>query len=292
MVRFVGNPILRPIKEHVWESRYVFNSAMVMLGGRFHFFYRAMGDDMVSRIGYASSKDGYHVDERLPYPVFEPENYYETKGCEDPRLTIIGDQCIMTYTAYDGDIFQIGISRIPIDFILKKKWEWGERIYPFPKQKNKNAVLFPNLFNGKYVMFHRLEPDICIAYSDNLRDWGNSKKVMSPRLGYWDCVKVGAAGPPIELDIGWLLVYHGVDKDRIYRLGAALFSKDKPHELLYRSEEPILEPNEEYEIFGLVPNVVFSCGSVLVNDNLICSYGGADTVVGIATFKLNEILNN
>jgi predicted GH43/DUF377 family glycosyl hydrolase len=113
---------------------------------------------------------------------------------------------------------------------------------------------------------------------------------MGPRLGRWDCVKVGAAGPPIELEEGWLLIYHGVDSDKTYRLGAAMLDKERPMKVIYRSEEPILEPYEDYERNGWVPNVVFSCGSVLIGDKLLVSYGGADTVIGVATFDLKEIL--
>jgi predicted GH43/DUF377 family glycosyl hydrolase len=289
MVRFEGNPILAPIEAHDWESRYVFNTAMIQLGGRIHYFYRAMGEDMVSRLGYASSRDSCHIDERLPHPVFEPATSLEKYGCEDPRITVLNGRCYMTYTAY-GDIYQIGMTSISPEDLLGKRWEWGERLYPFPNIKNKNAVIFPRRVNGRYTMCHRLDPDVYVAFSKDLRSWGESEWVMGPRQDRWDCVKVGAAGPPIELDEGWLLIYHGVDSDKTYRLGAAMLDKESPMKVIYRSEEPILEPDEDYERNGWVPNVVFSCGSVLVGDKLIVSYGGADTVIGVATFDLKEIL--
>ena len=289
MVRFEGNPILEPIEAHDWESRYVFNTAMVHLGDRIHYFYRAMGDDMVSRLGYASSKDGCHIDERLPQPVFEPVTSLEKYGCEDPRITVLNGRCYMTYTAY-GDIYQIGITSISPDDLLGGRWEWGERLYPFPNIKNKNAVIFPRRVYGRYAMCHRLDPDIHVAFSKDLRIWGESGLVMGPRQGRWDCVKVGAAGPPIEIDEGWLLIYHGVDTAKPYRLGSAILDKENPQKVVYRSENPFLEPCEDYERNGWVPNVVFSCGSVLVGNKLVVSYGGADTVIGVATFDLTEIL--
>ncbi len=290
MIRFEGNPILKPIKSHPWESRYVFNPAMIRLGDRIHIFYRAMGEDMVSRLGYASSKDGFNIDERLPHPVFEPATPYEWRGCEDPRLTYLEGRCVMTYTAY-GDIYQIGITSISPESILEKSWEWGERYYPFPNVRNKNAVIFPGRVVGRYAMFHRLDPDIYISYSEDLKDWDEPRLVMSPRPESWDSVKIGAAGPPIELGSGWLLIYHGVDGNRTYRLGAAIFDKDNPERLVFRTERPILEPDEDYERFGYVPNVVFSCGSVLKGNKLLISYGGADTVIGVATLDLNEIIH-
>jgi predicted GH43/DUF377 family glycosyl hydrolase len=139
-------------------------------------------------------------------------------------------------------------------------------------------------------MFHRLEPSIHVAYSEDLWNWGGSGLVMSPRQGHWDCFKIGAAGPPMELDEGWLLVYHGVDSDKVYRLGVALLEKEDPERVIYRCEEPIIEPTEEYECVGQVPNVIFSCGSVLVGNRLLVSYGAADTAIGVATFDLDEII--
>ncbi len=289
MGRFEGNPILKPMEHHSWESRYVFNPAMIRLGGRIHILYRAMGDDMMSRLGYASSVDGYNIDERLPYPVFEPATQYEKNGCEDPRLTLLEGRCVMTYTAY-GDIYQIGITTISIENVLEKRWEWGERYYPFPNIRNKNAVIFPDRVGGRYAMFHRLDPSIYISYSEDLRNWSDPRLVMTPRADSWDCVKIGAASPPVELDDGWLLIYHGVDESRTYRLGAAIFDKRSPERIVYRTKEPILEPDEDYERLGFVPNVVFSCGSVLMGNKLLISYGGADTVIGVATFDLSEII--
>jgi predicted GH43/DUF377 family glycosyl hydrolase len=289
MVRFAGNPILEPLKCHTWESRYVFNPAVIQLGGRIHIFYRAIGEDMVSRLGYASSKDGYNIDERLPRPVFEPATSYEKHGCEDPRLTLLDGECFMTYTAY-GDIYQIGMTNISRENIIGKRWEWGERYFPFPNMKNKNAVIFPRKINDRYVMLHRLDPDIFIAYSHDLRNWENTKLVMRPREGLWDCMKIGAAGPPIEIEEGWLLIYHGVDFERTYRLGVAILDKEIPERVLNRSKEPILEPNEDYERTGLVPNVVFSCGSVRRKHELLIYYGCADSVIGVATYNLNEII--
>jgi predicted GH43/DUF377 family glycosyl hydrolase len=290
MARFKGNPILEPIEDHPWESKYVFNPAMVMIENRIHIFYRAMGDDNISRIGYALTRDGYSIDERLEHPVFEPANSLEKFGCEDPRLTVFKGWCAMTYTAY-GDIFQIGITTITYDNILNKRWNWGKRIYPFPNVRNKNAVIFPKKIQNNYVLLHRIEPDICIAYSPDLKTWTESGIVMRPRTNGWDSWRIGAAAPPIELDQGWLLIYHGVDSDRIYRLGAAILDKNDPKKVLFRTQKPILEPVEDYELHGLVPNVVFSCGSVLRGDELILCYGAADKVIGVATFTLDEIYN-
>jgi predicted GH43/DUF377 family glycosyl hydrolase len=294
MKRFQGNPILEPIGTHGWESRRVFNAAVFNSGKRIHILYRAMGDDNVSRLGYASSSDGYQIDERLPFPVFEPASDLEKNGCEDPRLTLFDNRLLMAYTAFGTygcqGVYQVSLTSIAVEDFLAKRWVWDERFPVFPGIRNKDAVIFPKKFDEKYVMFHRLEPDICLARSDDLKRWFDLKFVMGPRMKSWDCWKIGAAGPPIELNEGWLFLYHGVSFEKIYSLGVALLDKNNPEEILYRSEKPILVPEEPYERFGKVPNVVFSCGSLLVDDQVLLYYGGADSVLCVATYNLCELL--
>ncbi|MBY8998490.1 MAG: glycosidase [Candidatus Thorarchaeota archaeon] len=293
MKRFKNNPILEPVAGHYWQNREVFNAAAVYAGDKVHILYRAMGDDGVSRLGYANSSDGYSIDMRQPEPAFAPADSYEDLGCEDPRLTLMDGKCLMTYTAYRShpiNAYQVSITEISIEDLVSGHWNWGERWLPFNGILNKNAVIFPKKIDGRYVMYHRIEPYLCIAYSNDLKRWCDMKAVMQPRPNSWDSLKIGSAGPPIEVSEGWLFIYHGVDYNYVYRLGALLIDKDDPENILYRSEKPILEPTEEYERFGKVPNVVFSCGSVLMDDKLLVYYGGADTVVCGAEFDLGELL--
>ena len=289
MARFIDNPILKPNQENRWESKLIFNCAMFELGEKIHYIYRAQGDDMVSRLGYASSSDGYMIDERLSDPILYPSNSLEKRGVEDPRITVIDDTCIMTYTAY-SDIPQIAITTISVEDFLEKKWNWSERIYPFPTTIDKNAVIFPKKIKDNYVMLHRIDPNIYIAYSQDLREWHDSRIILRPREDMWDSLKIGSAGPPIEMDEGWLQIYHGVSHSMVYRLGAVILDKEDPEKALYRSKDPFLEPTEEYECVGFVPNVVFSCGAVFKNDKLLVSYGCADTVIGVSTFSMEEII--
>lgn len=139
-------------------------------------------------------------------------------------------------------------------------------------------------------MFHRIEPDVCIARSSDLRRWYDLKFVLGPRLNNWDSWKVGAAGPPILINEGWLCIYHGASVEKVYSLGVVLLDKNDPEHVIYRSEEPILTPTEDYERFGKVPNVVFSCGQVLMDDRLLVYYGGADSVLCVATFEFGDLL--
>jgi predicted GH43/DUF377 family glycosyl hydrolase len=293
MKRFQGNPILKPISEHAWEARAVFNPAALYVGGRVHILYRGVGNDGVSRLGYASSLDGLHIEERLSSAVFEPANHMEKDGCEDPRLTLLGEQIIVTYTALRDRIsnaHQIALTSIAIDDFTNKRWNWRERWTPFAGVRNKDAAILPRKIGGRYVMFHRIDPDICVAYSDDLQNWSHIKAIIGPRMGKWDCWKVGAAGPPIEIGEGWLFIYHGASFERVYQLGVLLLDKRDPERVLYRSETPILVPTTDYERFGRVPNVVFSCGAILMDDQLLMYYGGADSVVCVATYDLSELM--
>lgn len=143
--------------------------------------------------------------------------------------------------------------------------------------------------NGKYVLFHRRMPDIWIAYSDDLVNWYNHKIIMSPKSHTWESKKIGIAGPPIKREDGWLLIYHGVDNNNVYRLGVALLDLKDPSKVIARQKEPILEPELDWEINGLVPNVVFSCGAVEVNDMYYVYYGAADTHIGVAVIEKEKV---
>jgi predicted GH43/DUF377 family glycosyl hydrolase len=138
-------------------------------------------------------------------------------------------------------------------------------------------------------MLHRIHPDIWIAYSDDLIHWNGHRVIMTPRKGYWDSEKIGAGAPPIKTEKGWLIFYHGVDGDNVYRLGVALLDLEDPSIVLKRQEEPVLEPEKYYELEGIVPNVVFTCGAVEVNDTYYVYYGGGDYVIGVATVKKEEV---
>lgn len=280
--RYPGNPILKPNPLHEWEALNVFNAAVVHHNGLFHMLYRAQGVDRVSRIGYAVSRDGFDW-LRLDRPVLEPANEHETKGVEDPRVTRIGDTFYMCYTANSGTFYQIALAR------SQNLIAWERMGFPLPGEVNKDATLFPEKIRGRYCMFHRREPDIWLAYSDDLLHWYDHQIVMRPRPDAWDRAKIGANGPPLRTSAGWLFLYHGLAEDKVYKLGVALLDLNDPAVVLKRQDEPILEPEEEWERHGNVPNVVFSCGQVMTDDTLYVYYGGADTVIGVATCGKSEV---
>jgi predicted GH43/DUF377 family glycosyl hydrolase len=302
-VRAKENPILKPIKEHPWESKAVFNAAAIELDGTIHILYRAMGDDDTSVIGYATTKNGTKITERLPEPIYVPRESFEKKshpgnsGCEDPRITKIGDTIYMAYTAYDGvHPTRVALTSISCVDFLARRWEkWSKPILTSPENiGDKDTCLLPEQFGDQYMLLHRIDPQLCADFLDTL-DFKKSRltrciEIMGPRPGLWDSVKIGIAGPPIKTPEGWLLIYHGVSKTSTYRLGAVLLDLKNPTTILSRTVDTILEPLEEYEIEGVVRKAVFSCGAVLRDDTLFLYYGGADTVLCVAKVSLKKLL--
>jgi len=299
------NPILKPVAGHEWESKAVFNPAAIDIGGTVHLLYRAMGPDNTSVLGYAASKIGVKITERSEMPAYVPREEFEVKkgppgtpsGCEDPRITRIGNTIYMVYTAFDGvNPWRAALTSISVkDFVAHRweKWAKPQLITPDPVQ-DKDTCLMPEKIGGQYMILHRIDPLICADFLDTL-DFKKSRltrciEIMGPRPGVWDSQKIGIAGPPIKTKKGWLLIYHGVSKTGTYRLGAVLLDLKHPAIILSRSVDTIFEPTEEYERVGVVRNAVFSCGSVVRGDKLFVYYGGADTVVGVATFSLKKLL--
>ncbi len=301
-LRSRNNPILAPKKEHLWENKAVFNPAAVELEGKVHIIYRAMGEDDTSVLGYASSENGENISERLETPIYIPRESFEMKthpgnsGCEDPRITQIGGKLYMFYTAYDGvNPPGVAVTNITVKDFLAKKWNWEKpEIITPQKIDNKDACLLPEKVNGHYMVFHRAHNHICLDPIKSLNfsiDKINSfTPIIGPRIGMWDSQKVGITAPPLKTKYGWLLFYHGVADDSTYRVGALLLQLKNPTLILARTTDFIFEPETDYEKNGQVSQVVFPCGIVNRNGTIFIYYGGGDSVLGVATTKLEKII--
>jgi predicted GH43/DUF377 family glycosyl hydrolase len=303
--RFAENPILSPVPEHPWESRAVFNTAAVDVGGSVHLLYRAMSQDNTSTLGYARLADARQVNERLSEPAYRPRASFEMKrgsstsnsGCEDPRATIIDGRVYMTYTAYDGvSPPRVAITSIAVEDFLEKRFDsWDEpRIITPEGVDDKNMCLLSEKINGHYVLFHRIDRHICVDMLDNLSfsdgaGVGRCLELLAPRHGMWDEIKIGITAPPFRVPEGWLLLYHGVSCSRTYRFGAVLFDANI-ETIIGRTADPIFEPELPFEREGQIQNVVFSCGAVIRDDTLFLYYGGADTAIGGATASVRDIV--
>lgn len=305
MKRYNKNPILRPIPGHSWESRAVYNPAAIDLGGLVHILYRAQGENNTSTIGYATSKNGLSITSRALEPIYIPREPFEQKagdpngnsGCEDPRLTQIGDRIYMCYTAYDGVRPPVvAASSIGVDEFLNHQWQaWTKPIVVTPTGiDDKDTCILPEKIKGKYMILHRLGTHVCADFLDSLNfDIDKASRciqLLGPRPGMWDSQKVGIAAPPLKTKYGWILLYHGVSKNKTYRVGAALLDLKDPTTVLSRTVSPLFEPTEQYEHEGQVPHVVFPCGAVIRDGVVYVYYGGGDSVVGVATIKLTDLV--
>lgn len=284
--RTLENPLLRPNPANAWEALNVFNCAVVYENELFHMLYRAQGKDRVSFIGYAVSREGVHFN-RLQQPVLAPCDEWDSLGVEDPRVTYLADEgrFIMAYTAYSPQ----GITPY---FAESRNLITWKRIGPLVTgEDNKDHVLFPKKINGRYVTFHRRVPDIGLAFSKDFEKWTDFQSLVMPRSGNWDCKRVGAGGPPIETERGWLCIYHGCDDDNVYRLGSFLLDLDDPGRVMARSKGFLIEPAESWELKGDVPKVVFSTANPEVDGKVYVYYGGADHVIGLATCTIDELMD-
>jgi len=305
-VRHPKNPILLPDKYHTWEDMAVFNPGATFFRGKFHLLYRAIGEyvNYVSSIGHAISEDGINFT-RDPEPVIVPEKDYEQYGIEDLRINPLEGSFYLTHTILGcpankgGEPHRVGLIKTN-DFI---KFERLGVITP-KEICSRNGVLFPEKINDRYVLLHRplysagsqrngrtIAPEIWISFSHDLLLWKDTQPLLKPQY-WWENYKIGSGPPPIKTNKGWLLIYHGADQERVYRVGAVLLDLADPRKVIFRTKEPILEPKEEYELFGDVPNVVFPTGLVEKDGLLYLYYGAADKTVCLATASLEKLLSS
>ena len=310
--RHKENPILRPNKFNWWESQAVFNCAILLEGNRIHMLYRAIGEyeKYISRIGYASSTDGYHFDRRKEI-AFSPEEEYEKYGIEDPRIVEIDHQIYVSYVVLSNYVSQRPIASTALatttDFISYTRLG----IITSKGSDNKDVVLFPQNMSRQqltseterimYLFLHRPSswigskygvdrPSIWLGEGNSLTKFEKHTLLIKPEQ-QWEMLKVGAGPPPIKTKHGWLLIYHGVDNDHVYRAGAALLDLKDPARVLGRTKEPILEPKEPYEKNGDVNNVIFPTGACVIDAKLFVYYGAADKVCCVATADLENLVD-
>jgi predicted GH43/DUF377 family glycosyl hydrolase len=240
-----------------------------------------------------SAADGDHVDltfnpeeelsERIIFPVTESQSH----GIEDARFVEFRDgdrkTYYATYTAYSGAAIRSELIETS-DFL-------SFRMTPLQGAAagNKGMALFPRMIDGKYAMIARQDNEnLYLIYSDDLYRWDGGQAILKPEFP-WEFVQIGNCGSPIELDEGWLLLTHGVGPVRKYSIGAALLDKKDPSKVLARSREPLLRP-EPSEREGYVPNVVYTCGAMRHNDEIILPYAVSDTFSNFATIKISALM--
>ncbi len=287
--RVSGTPILSP-RGSGWESAGTFNPAVVRHGGKVVMLYRAQDKQGTSRLGYAESGDGVHF-ARRDDPVLSPSEEYEKDGgVEDPRLVQFGDTYYLTYTGYNKKDAQLCLATSK-DLI---HWERKGVIIPANRGNwnvkwTKSGAIVPEKIAGKYWMYFLgtsadNKDQGGLAYSDDLLHWteATNTPALPVRPGQFDS-RVAEPGPaPVVTPAGIVLIYNGADDNLVYRTGVAIFDRNDPRKLVWRSDKPVFAPDKDWEKLGQVPNVVFVEGMVRLHGRYLFYYGGTDKYVGVA----------
>jgi predicted GH43/DUF377 family glycosyl hydrolase len=229
----------------------------------------------------------FNPDEELSERVIFPVTDSQSNGIEDARFVQFSDgdhkTYYATYTAYSGLAIRSELIETH-DFL-------SFRMSPLrgTAARNKGMALFPRKIDGKYAMIARQDNEnLYLIYSDDLYRWDGGQAILKPQFP-WEFVQIGNCGSPIELDEGWLLLTHGVGPVRKYSIGAALLDKNDPSRVLARASEPLLHP-EASEREGYVPNVVYTCGAMRHNDQIILPYAISDTYSNFATITIAALM--
>jgi predicted GH43/DUF377 family glycosyl hydrolase len=290
--RWVDNPLIA-IEDIPFRCSDVWNAGVVHVDGEYILLITIESLQGQPAIYQARSRDGKHFSvDPEPFLAADPTRpcRYETSGLRDPRITRTDGVYYVTYVADSPCGLRVGLART-------EDFRSVERLGIITEPDTKGGALFPEKINGRYALLERPNPGLSIwlSYSDDLEFWGSSVAVMTPRDGYWDCHRIGLAGPPLGIDTGWLLIYYGeksTSAGPLMRLGAAILDAEDPSKVVARSNIPILSPREPYERIGDVPNVVYSCGAILEADGTVrIYYGGSDSCICAGTAKLDDIID-
>ncbi len=231
----------------------------------------------------------FSLDSALSERVIFPISHTEQNGIEDARFAKFTDDngkvtYYATYTAYDGKTILSKLIETKDFYHFKGLPIHGDLVH------NKGMALFPRKIKGKYAMLCRVDGvNNYIAYSDSINIWSEARLIQKPKYS-WELLQIGNCGSPVETEEGWLVITHGVGPMREYALGASLYDLDNPEVEIGRLQTPLLSPNR-VEREGYVPNVVYSCGSIIHNGNLIIPYAMSDYASTYATVNLSELLN-
>jgi predicted GH43/DUF377 family glycosyl hydrolase len=290
------NPILRP-RGDTWQATNVYNPAAVVVDELVVLLYRAHGPDGISRLGLATSADGFAFD-RLDEPVVVPEHDYERQGCEDPRLVKIGHTFFLTYTGFDGRRAQLCLATSTDLRSWTKQGPlfpdfntWATLPYGPDGPWSKAGVIVPEPIDGRYFMYFG-EGAIYAATSTDLRHWTPGPEddpIHRPSLDSWDRTLVEVGAPPVTTADGLMvLLVNGATAtsptDVDYRCGQIAVARADPTTVIARTTEPWLQPRTEEEHHGMVDEVTFVEGLVELEGRWFAYYGQSDTTIGVAVF--------
>ncbi len=245
----------------------------------------AQGIWMLARSNYEVQ---FQPQQELSARILFPATPSQRNGIEDARFARFRNDdgthiYYATFTAFDG--------RVVVPELVETSDFLNFRFITLngPAAENKGMAIFPRKLGGRYAMLSRQDNEnIYLMFSDNVHFWNERNVLLKPAFP-WELVQLGNCGSPIETDAGWLVLSHGVGPMRQYSIGAFLLDRDDPSKVIGRLREPLLKPNQN-EREGYVPNVVYTCGALVHNGELIIPYGLADHATGFATVPLAEVL--
>ena len=316
-----------------FENRAVLNPTCIEKDGKIHMFYRAVPESWISSIGYCQIEDG-KVTYRADKPVIFPENDYEIRGIEDPRVVEMDGVYYMFYVAYDGQNARIAYA-VSTDLTswdkkgiispnmsydeaedlfrgsqVREKYLFYEAYFKDVVARDvilweKDGFIFPKRINGKIALVHRVLPGIQVIYADSFEQlqkveyWREYFKEMNQHIILdseykFENRNVGGGCPPIELNEGWLLIYHAVEdrpSGKVYHAAAALLDKEDPTKILARLPEPLFSPESDEELFGDVNSVVFPTAAIVKDGQLDVYYGAADSRIMLKSMKLQDLMD-
>ncbi len=291
--RYENNPVMSGNPQHDWEWQFAFNPGAAIHDGKVYILYRAAGKKPKnpgtkfheSRIGLAVSENGYDISYRHPEPVIDwsPDDEDELgifgiSGAEDPRITKIGDTYYIVYTITSDSWDRLALATTKDFKTFTKHGLILEDI------AQRTAGLFPEKYDDKFLILHRPIPNIWISESRDLKTFENPKMILTNRILPWCEMKLGMCAPPIRMKNAWMVIFHGRDRHNTYRLGVFWLDLDDPTKVLKVQEQPILEPEAEYEKKqGITSNCVYACGAVEMNGDILVYYGACDGYTCVAS---------
>jgi len=274
------------------EDKFIYGNLLGAIGkyteGRDLPFQDRRVIDAIERVAESHYKMEFSLDTALSERVIFPFSLMENKGIEDMRIVRFTEDdgavtYYCTYTAYS----EYGI--LPKFISTQDFRHFSVKPINGEYARNKGMALFPRKIKGRYVMLARLDGvSHYVLFSDSINTWSkDAKKILGPEHP-WEFMQVGNCGSPLETDEGWLVVTHGVGPVRRYCLGAMLLDRHDPTKIIARLEDPLMMPNEE-EREGYVPNVVYSCGAIINNGELIIAYAMSDSASSFAAVPLDRL---
>lgn len=293
--RYEKNPILLP-NGNRWENLNVSNAAAAVYDGKVYLLYRAEGEDMrtpeikcpVTRLGLAVSENGFDIAERLDIPIFDRNTTdpWCEFGCEDPRISKIGDTYYIVYVTMS----RFGYTGDRLAYATTKDFKTFTRHGLLMKQfEQRTSGFLPGKIGGRYFLFHRPMPNMWGSFSSDLVHWEDMSCILETKDGSWYENKLGIGAPPLETPYGWLLFWHGKDNSGKYSLGVMLLDRDDPRKIIKFQEEPILTPEPDFERHGFVSNVVYTNGAVRFGDRYFIYYGCCDRCLAVGTLDVEEV---